>query len=171
MKRLELRCLGTMDLNPVLEVNGRRVKLKRNSFGSFVASCPAEGDFAEVRVSYRHELSCKLWWLFSAIFFVISFFGVFSPRYSRKTCKGECRFSVRQAGEGTASADIVLTGAGGERAAEISSASGAAIEETANRLEEDKKVRRRLAIIRVFRVAGVFAAAAALVRLFYALFV
>lgn len=94
MKILTLKFLKTQKLNPSILVDGKAVKLEKNSFGNYEIKHQTENDKVEVIIRRYLELSSPLWLLLSLLYFVISIFGIFDYRLDLKCVVINCKFIV-----------------------------------------------------------------------------
>lgn len=85
MKELHLKLKGIKKINPVVEVNGQNVKLKKDKFGNYENEILVNTNDVDIKVYRYLELNSKLWWLLSIFYFVISIFGIFDT-LKEKNC-------------------------------------------------------------------------------------
>lgn len=76
MRNLEIKLNGVSSMNPVVLVDDKRVKLKKNSFGNLIANIETEKETANIKVYKYLQINSKLWFLTEIFFFIISLFGV-----------------------------------------------------------------------------------------------
>ena len=84
MNEVNIKVTGGIKLNPVIFVDGKQLKVKKNQFGSLQATYTTDKDTIELSICKYLELSGKFWFLFAILFFIISIFGILNPFYDRK---------------------------------------------------------------------------------------
>lgn len=84
MRNVNLNVVGPSNLNPILAIDGKTVKTKKNKYGNIQYSFDTEKDEIEVSVFRYLELNGRFWWLMAILFFVISIFGILNPPYEKK---------------------------------------------------------------------------------------
>lgn len=94
MKQLKLILRGAEHLRPVIKIDGKAVKTKKNDFGSRTCVYNTDKDKVEVHV-YKHlELAGKMWFLMNIVYFIVSLFGIFDSPYDKKCIVLDCKFMV-----------------------------------------------------------------------------
>lgn len=68
--------------NPVITLDGKRVKFKKNSFGNFEAKVDIP-DGARLKLICWDTILSPLWLLWEMLYFIVSFFGIFDFRKDR----------------------------------------------------------------------------------------
>lgn len=68
--------------NPTVTVDGEAVKFEKSG-SDYVGNFKTDKDTVELEIFRYHEMSGKLWWLFSLLFFIVSVFGIFDMRLDR----------------------------------------------------------------------------------------
>lgn len=76
MSMLNLKVKSVNGANPVVTVDGKRVKFQKNSFGNYVARLQIS-DGARLKVISWDPILSPLWLLWEMLYFVISVFGIF----------------------------------------------------------------------------------------------
>ena len=84
MNEVNIKVTGGIKLNPIIFVDGKQLKVKKNQFGSLQATYTTDKDTIELSICKYLELSGKFWFLFAILFFIISIFGILNPFYDRK---------------------------------------------------------------------------------------
>lgn len=84
MRNVNLNVVGSSNLNPILAIDGKTLKTKKNKHGNIQYSFDTEKDEIELSVFRYLELNGRLWWLMAILFFVISIFGILNPPYEKK---------------------------------------------------------------------------------------
>ena len=78
MHTLQLKLKQQAAFRPIVRVNGKNVKLKKNEFGHYMANIQVEQPEAEISVyTVPNELTYKHWFWMSMLFFIVSVFGIF----------------------------------------------------------------------------------------------
>ena len=68
--------------NPPFTFDGEAVKFEKSG-SDYVGNFKTDKDTVELEIFRYHEMSGKLWWLFSLLFFIVSVFGIFDMRLDR----------------------------------------------------------------------------------------
>lgn len=84
MNTLELKVFGNKRMQTELEIDGNTIPIKKNSLGNIDYVYTTESDTAEIRLTKTLELNGPLWFLMSALFYLVSIFGLFDAHYDRK---------------------------------------------------------------------------------------
>ena len=151
-RTLRIKCNGTASLRPVIYIDGKAVKIKKNRFGNYLIEHKTEKDNAEVVIRQFPELSGRLWLIMALLFYFISIFGIFNPPYERRCLNIKCRFTV-YLGEGNTDLSLVFrTNKAGGRALELNE--GAPVEEFVNECTVDVRAKNRLRVVRVLQAIG-----------------
>lgn len=144
MKTLNITLKGTSKLSPNVLVDGKFVKLKKNQFGNYIGSIQTEKSEVDLVIQKYHELSGKLWFLMSILFFVISLFGLFDIRYGKNNYVIDSKFHIKLNEDVTNfAATINLNNAKGA----IQFETNAEIKEELNVCFEDEVVKKRKKIL------------------------
>lgn len=148
MNNLNVKIVGN-GMNPLCAIDGNQIVLKKDKYG--VNEGTFQTDKEEVQITiYRYlELSGRFWWLMYIIFFLISIFGICNPPYDRKCIQIEYVANIRL--KENTEYKFVLSGWQMSDKA-ITSEGNGEIEEIENKLVIDKKIKRRLTIIRLFKI-------------------
>lgn len=77
MSKLNLKINGIRSLNPVVTLDGKKIRMKTNSFGNCFADIEVR-DGAELRLVCWDSILSPLWLVWEMIFFVLSCFGIFA---------------------------------------------------------------------------------------------
>lgn len=76
---VDLKFKTVTGANPVITLDGKKVRFKKNSFGNFEAKVNVS-DGARLRLTCWDTILSPLWLLWEMLYFVISFFGIFDLR-------------------------------------------------------------------------------------------
>ncbi len=77
MSRLNIKINGIRSLNPVVTLDGKKLKMKTNSFGNCYADVEVR-DGAQLRLVCWDSILSPLWLVWEMIHFVLSCFGIFA---------------------------------------------------------------------------------------------
>lgn len=94
MNQLNLKMSGMFNVKPVIFIDDKPVKCKKNNYGNIDISQQFDKDKVEVKICKYFELNGKLWFLMSMLFFIISFFGILDVPYNKKCIAIDCRFTI-----------------------------------------------------------------------------
>lgn len=94
MKTLNLKIQGGLELNPLIEIDGKAVDYKRNKDGNIEIKHQTENDCANVSVKNVLEINGRCWWLVQMLYFIISLFGLLNPRLPKACYKLEYQAKV-----------------------------------------------------------------------------
>ena len=144
MKTLNITLKGTSKLSPNILVDGKFVKLKKNQFGNYVGSIETEKSEVDLTIQKYHELSGKLWFLMSMIFFILSVFGLFDKRYGKNNCVIDSKFHIKLNQDVTNFFATINLSANNKA---INFESNAEVGEELNICFEDKVVKKRKKIL------------------------
>lgn len=154
MRELNIRLKGATLINPTIVVDRKRVRVKKNKFGTYEATHNAENSRVEVCVYKYLEINSPLWLIIGIFFYIISIFGILDPIREKKPIVLESKFIVDLGSEtnGKLELSINLANKYG-RAMEYSS--NCALQEIKNISREDERAKKRLKILKVVKV-GIF---------------
>lgn len=160
MKKVKIKLVGVCDSNVRLKVNGCDARIKRNNFGSLEAETDVE-DVAQIEIYKYNEIMGAYWLLACIFFFIISIFGILSPRYDRRCVAYDCKFTVKPK-EDTENVTLSFNTPKKDmtegRAYDITS--DCEVEEHSNRMYVDTVARRRIKIATAVKLL-IFAASVA----------
>lgn len=148
MNTLDLKIAG-MRPGVAVYADGRRVRCKKNSFGSYGACIRTQSDEVRLVLAVRPELSCGLWWLYALFAYFVSVFGIFDPPYGKKDICMECVFRISV--QGACQCGIALAPPAREGRAASVGTECAFIEER-NEYFSDPAVRRRKTAILIVKI-------------------
>ena len=77
MSKLNIKINGIRSLNPVVTLDGKKLKMKTNDFGNCYADVDV-ADGAELRIVCWDSILSPLWLIWEMISFVLSCFGIFA---------------------------------------------------------------------------------------------
>lgn len=84
MNNLQLKIRKQFAFKPIVEINNKIVKLKKNEFGNLTTNYQSEKQEVEVKIyTLPNELSYKYWFLMSVLFYIVSIFGIFDLPYNK----------------------------------------------------------------------------------------
>lgn len=132
-------------------IDGQPIKLKKNEFGSAETQIQTENTDVILQIyNPKHELSGKHWFLMSILFFIVSIFGLFDKRTSKKF------YSLEYSGvipvNGNESLDIAIAFAkSGEKA--ITCKSGNFDDNESNIFNSDDVLKKRYKKVRLVKIA------------------
>lgn len=84
MRKLVLSVTGNINFNPLILVDNRKVKFKKNKSNEIIYETETNKDELKIEIFKWFETEDKHWMLWSIIFFIISFFGVFDIKDDAK---------------------------------------------------------------------------------------
>lgn len=84
MAVLKLEVVGKSDALSNLQIDGKRVKLKKNRRGPSYCEVEVAGNVAEITVLKSHHYGGKNWFWWNLLCFVISVFGLFDIRQNAR---------------------------------------------------------------------------------------
>lgn len=154
MRTLNLRVRGYKNVSPVVKIDGKLIKLKKNKFGSYGIDYETEQDKVEVTIYKYLEINGKLWWLLTPLFFIISIFGLLDPLRDGKPIVVDGRFVIDMTSSENRKVDLVLERFAEEEGKAFSIEGDLKVEEIANSYFVDKKAKTRQMIMR-FVKAGI----------------
>lgn len=94
MNQLNLKMTGAWNVKPVILIDDKPVKWKKNKYGNVEIIQQFDKDKVEVKICKYFELNGKLWFLMSMLFFIISLFGILDVPYNKKCIAVDCKFIV-----------------------------------------------------------------------------
>ena len=160
MREVNLKIKGIGRLNPVVQVDGKHLKFKKNEFGSYQKRIETEKDQMEIVVYRYMEINSRLWWLMSIFIFVVSIFGILDPM-KEKNCL-IIDFKVLVDLKDCQSSNIELAiGKQSEDGKAVEVKTDLPVEEITNTSFIDEKAKKRLKIMKFVKLF-VFIAIAAL---------
>ena len=166
MHNLSLKVNGRSSLSPDIIIDGKPAKVKKNSFGNYSINYSTEKEIVNIKIRKYLEISGNLWWLFSWLFFIISIFGIFEPRYDKRCIVIDADFDVKMDGDKTLEFAINNIS---ENAKAITITGNAEIRENKNFFMIDKRCQKRLKIMRIAKWLTVVAIIGAIAAVIVAL--
>lgn len=151
MKTLNITLKGIKKDVPTVLVDNKPLKLKKNQFGNYCGTYQTENDEASVVVQKYQELSGKLWFLMSILFFVISVFGIFDKPMGKKNTVIDAKYNVKLK-ENITDFEAFLNFLPTDDKALDVKAEGGEIEEICNLCYEDKVVKKRKKILLITKL-------------------
>lgn len=76
--------VSKLPANAYLFIDGKPINLEGKRGINQTASYQTENGIIEITVKKLSEMSDKLWFFWGILFFLISFLGIFNPRYDRR---------------------------------------------------------------------------------------
>lgn len=151
MSKLNLKINGIRSLNPVVTLNGKKIRMKTNDFGNCYADLDVE-DGAELRLVCWDSILSPLWLIWEMIYFVLSGFGIFSIG-REKLLRPVDLTIVLHPGENAGALIRLLNGKGGDGpAAELECNFEAEMSE--NACIDNKTLKRRRTIALLVKIAA-----------------
>ncbi len=95
MKTLNLTLKNAKNLSPTILIDDKPVKLKKNAFKAYTTQYQTEKNEVSIVIQKYQELSGKLWFLMSILFFIISVFGIFDIRMGKRSTVINSKFNVK----------------------------------------------------------------------------
>lgn len=84
MNSLQLKIRNQASFRPIVKIDDKEVKLKKNEFGSLVANYSSEKEKVKISIyTLPHEFDTKYWFFIYLLYYVISIFGIFDVPYAR----------------------------------------------------------------------------------------
>lgn len=84
MNNLQLKLRKQVNFTPLVEIDNKIVKLKKNEFGNLTTHYQTEKQEVEIKIyTLPNELGYKHWFLMSVLFYIVSIFGIFDKWYSK----------------------------------------------------------------------------------------
>lgn len=151
MKELNFKISGAKKLNPVTEVNGQNIKLKKDKFGNYQSKILVDTDEVDIKVQRYSELNSKLWWLLSIFYFVISIFGIFDTLKEKNCITIDCHLKVnmRETDNGFMELKAKKFETQGKAFEIVSNCNG---EEVSNNYYLDNKAKKRKRIMTIVKI-------------------
>jgi len=154
MNTLNLKLVNTANINPTIFVDGKKVKFKKNNFGSIVAETQTDKNEVELSIYKFLELSSPLWWLWAIIYYIVGLFGIFDVFYPKNCYSIDCKVKVKL-NSTNCKLDISFGSISGEKAIEYSP-SNCEVEELKNEFYLDKTAKNRRKILLVTKIISWF---------------
>lgn len=83
MNNLQIKLRSPGSFRPIIKIDDKDIKLKKNEFGSSVGKYSTEKDKVEIKIyTLPHEFDTKYWFLLFLLYYIVSIFGIFDVRYS-----------------------------------------------------------------------------------------
>lgn len=146
MSRLNIKINGIRSLNPVVTLDGKKLKMKTNSFGNCYADVEVR-DGAQLRLVCWDSILSPLWLVWEMIHFVLSCFGIFAIG-REKLLRPVDLTIVLHPGENASALIRLLNGKGGDGpAAELECNFDAEMTENPSIDIDTVKRRRKIALL------------------------
>ncbi len=84
MKRLKLKIIKNLNYDPIVIVDNKLIRLKKNSYGNNIVDITSETGVVNLKIKNYHEVETVTGLVMAMIFYVISLFGIFDIRYGKK---------------------------------------------------------------------------------------
>lgn len=160
MKEVNLKIKGIGRLNPVVQVDGKHLKFKKNEFGSYQKTIETEKDKMEIVVYRYMEINSRLWWLMSIFLFVFSIFGLLDTMKEKNCLIIDFKMDVDLKDSSSCNVELSI-GKQTDDGKAVEVKSDAPYEEITNTSFVDEKAKKRLKIMKFVKLF-VFIAIAAL---------
>lgn len=138
--------------NPVITLDGKKVRFKKNSFGNFETKLDVH-DGARLKLTCWDTILSPLWLLWEMLYFVISFFGIFDLRKDKlkRTFEFEAVLHPTEA-DSKATVTVIRSNGEGSPAAELECNFEAEI--VKNEYSGYEIIRKRRVIALVIKIAA-----------------
>ena len=151
MKNVNLKIKGIGRLKPVVCVDGKQLKFKKNNFGSYEKTISTDKDKMEI-VIYRYlEINGRLWWLISILQFLVSIFGLLDTMKEKGCVIIDCKLIVDLNSSENCNIDLAID-ENSENGKAVNVATELAVEEIVNRSYVDEKAKKRLKIMKFVKL-------------------
>lgn len=168
MKNVNLKIKGVGRLKPVVCVDGKQIKFKKNNFGSYEKSISTEKDKMEI-VIYRYlEINGRLWWLISILQFLVSLFGILDTMKEKNCTIIDCKLVVDLNSAENRNIDLAIN-ENAKNGKSVSITTELEVEEVTNRSYVDEKAKKRFKIMKFVKLFVFIAAVVGLIFLIRAL--
>lgn len=150
MAKLDLKIRSLAGGSPVVKIDGKNLKLRKNKFGNYGTTCEVK-DGAVLSVCTWDPVVEPLWLFWEILYFVIGFFGILDigREKFRRAIAFEAVLHIQ--GEGNASVTLRKAEGDGSPAAELSCDFDAEI--IRNEYCDEAKIRSRRRIITALKIA------------------
>lgn len=118
MSMMTLKYRTVTGANPVVTLDGKRVKFKKNDFGNYTADLEVK-DGAILKAVCGDTLLSPLWLLWEILFFVVSVFGIFDCVGNRVKRAFEFEAALHPQENAAATLTVIRSGGEGSPAAEL----------------------------------------------------
>lgn len=95
MKTLKVSLISGLHSHLCATIDNTPIKLKKNRNGTYEGVYTTEKDNVELCVYKYLEIKSKLWLLMSLLFFIVSLFGILSPRYDKRCIVLEYKVNLK----------------------------------------------------------------------------
>jgi len=98
MKDVYLNFANNSPLNSVVLIDGKKLKATKNEQGNQMYHYQTEKESVNVKIYSYTEMSSKLWYFFSILYFFISVFGIFDarPKKNGMSLKAEYNYKISE---------------------------------------------------------------------------
>lgn len=150
MAKLDLKIRSLTGGSPVIKIDGKRLKFRKNKFGNYGTTCEVK-DGSVLSVCTWDPITDPLWLLWEMLYFVFSIFGILDigREKFRRAIAFEAVLHIQ--GEGNASVTLRKAEGDGSPAAELSCDFDAEI--IRNEYCDEAKIRSRRRIITALKIA------------------
>lgn len=95
MNNVKINVLGLCHVkNTIIYIDGKKILLKKNNFGNYEINYQTDNDFIDLEIYKQLEINEPLWFILGIFYFLISLFGILSPRYE-KCIVVDCRYKFK----------------------------------------------------------------------------
>lgn len=162
MKQVNIKIKGASKINPIFLVDGKKVKFKKNNYGSYEANVETENNKLEIELYRYLEISGRLWWLMSIVFFVISLFGILDSVKEKDCMVLNCKWVVDLSNNNGGVVDIKIHNLKHQQKS-VEFVSALPYNEVSNVCIEDATAKKRLKIVKGLKIATVLVVVAIVV--------
>lgn len=146
MSRLNMKVRSLAGMSPVVKVDGKRIRCKKNSFGNYDAVVNVE-DGARLTLSCWDTILSPLWLVWEMLFFAISLFGIFDFQRDKLKRAAEFEAVLHPKENGTAAVTLIRSTGEGSPAVKLECDFDAEVVKNEYFALETVKRRRTIALI------------------------
>lgn len=161
MKKMSLSLRGGERFSPVVKVNGKALRMKKNGFGSFNADIETEEEFV-LEIYTWNSLNSPLWFLWEILYFIVSLLGIFDWFRDREYLMVNYRARIT-ANDGANVVLKYLPAEDGQKA--IACEGDCAVSEEQNVYLQDNKCRTRSRVVKAAKCVAWIAIIAAVIAI------
>lgn len=154
MKTLNLKIQGGLELNPLVEIDGKVVDCKKNKDGTIEIKHQTENESANISIKNVLEINGRCWWLVQMLYYIVSLFGILNPRLPKVCYNVEYQAKVNLIdGDNNLTLKFCHLKKNGKA---IEADGGLNIEETINESSIDEKAKKRRKWLLISQLIGWF---------------
>lgn len=151
MKTVNLKIKGIGNLKPIVAIDGKHIKFKKNEFGSYEKTIETENDKMEITIRKYLEINGRIWWLISIFQFIVSIFGLLDTMKEKFCTVIDFKMIVDLNSSTNTNLQLTID-CNKETGKAVAVESELAVEEVVNTFYEDKKAKKRLKIMKFVKV-------------------